>query len=322
MASPPAQGALFCWPVAICLSLLPYMKKAFLQLHLAVLLAGFTGVFGKLITLNEGLLVWYRLLFSGLLLGLLLLAGRRLKKITPAGFLKIAAAGSLLALHWIFFYGSIKYANISVGVICFSLTSFFTALLEPLINRKRFVVTELLLSGLTLCGIGLIFHFDASYRLGIALGVISAILVAGFTIANERLVMQYDTRIVTLYEMLGGFLCVSLLLPLYLHLFPVPSIWPSAADTGYLLLLSLFCTVGLYLLVTQALRRISAFTVNLSFNLEPVYSIVLAMVIYRENKELTWAFYTGLALIVLSLVLQMLKVTAEHRREKNKAVAA
>ncbi len=294
------------------------MKKAFIELHLAVLLAGFTGVFGKLITLNEGLLVWYRLLFSGVLLGLLLLVSGRLKKIRSRDFFRIGGAGALLALHWIFFYGSIKYANISVGVICFSLTSFFTALLEPLINKKRFSITELLLSGITLCGIALIFHFDTTYRTGIVLGIISSVLVALFTIANERLAGQYETQVITLYEMLGGFLCVCLVMPLYLHLFPVISLWPSLTDTGYLLLLSLFCTVGLYLLVTQALRRISAFTVNLSFNLEPVYSIILAIMIYKENRTLTGAFYAGLALIVLSLLLQMLKVLVEHAREKKR----
>src|SRR5882762_3188072 len=137
------------------------MKKALILLHLSVFLAGFTGVFGKLISLNAGLISWYRLFLSGLMLLLILAVSGKLKKIGFKDVLRIAFAGSLLGLHWIFFYASIKYANISVGVVCFSLGSFFTALLEPLINRRKFSVGELLLSGLILCGIALIFGLDA-----------------------------------------------------------------------------------------------------------------------------------------------------------------
>lgn len=284
-------------------------------MHLAVLLAGFTGIFGKLITLNEGLLVWYRLFFAALLLLLIMAFNGKLKKIALLSFARIGGAGWLLALHWLFFYGSIKYANVSIGVVCFSMTGFFTAVLEPLINRKKFSLAELFLSSLTLCGIALIFHFDMHYRTGILLGVISSLLVAFFTIANKRLTRQYASETITLYEMLGGWLGLTLLMPLYLHFFPVQSLLPTLPDTCYLLMLSLFCTIGLYLLLTQALYKISAFTVNLSFNLEPVYSIMLAILLFKENKELSIAFYAGLALIILSVVLQMLKVMAEHRRQ-------
>ncbi|TDH27979.1 DMT family transporter [Segetibacter sp. 3557_3] len=290
------------------------MKQAFLKLHLAIILAGFTGVFGKLITLNEGLLVWYRLFLSAILLAVLLLISKRLERISGAEFLKIGLAGFLLGLHWIFFYGSIKYSNISIGVVCFSMTGFFTAILAPILNRKKFSLAELLLSALTLLGIGLIFHFDTKYRTGIILGIISSLIVAFFTVFNERLSKLYSSETVTLYEMTGGFLGLTLIMPVYLLISPVSSILPSATDLGYLLLLASFCTVLLYLLVTQALRRISAFTVNLSFNLEPVYGILLAILIYQENKELSAPFYIGLALIILSVLFQMLRVIAQNRR--------
>lgn len=284
------------------------MKNAFIKLHIAILLAGFTGVFGRLITLNESLLTWYRLLFSGLILLIILTLSGKLTKISLKDKLNIALAGTLLGVHWIFFYGSIKYSNISVGVVCFSLCSFFTAILAPIINKTKFSFQELLLSSLTLVGISLIFGLDATYRTGIILGVISAILVAFFTIYNERLTKKFDSQTITLYEMLGGCLGLTFILPIYLFFSPVQHYSPSLPDLGWLIILALVCTVLMYLLLTQALRKISSFTVNLSFNLEPLYSIILAIIIYKENRSLSTAFYVGLTLIILSLALQMYRV--------------
>jgi drug/metabolite transporter (DMT)-like permease len=292
------------------------MKKAFIQLHIAILLAGFTGVFGKLITLNEGLLVWYRMLISSILLLLILGSAKRLEKISRNDFGKIAFVGLLLGIHWVFFYGSIKYSNISVGVVCFSLNGFFTAIIAPLINKKKIAVSELLLSCLTLIGIVLIFSFDSKYRVGIVLGVISSLLAALYTIVSERLAQSYKSETITVYQMIGGAAAIGLLIPFYLHFFPVASLIPSLSDFVYLTMLSLFCTVLLYLLLTQALRKISAFTVNLSFNLEPVYTIALAIFFYKENRELSAPFYIGLSLIILSLVLQMIKVFAENKQAR------
>ncbi|MDB5088384.1 MAG: Threonine/homoserine efflux transporter RhtA [Mucilaginibacter sp.] len=290
------------------------MKKALILLHLSVFLAGFTGIFGKLISLNAGLISWYRLFLSGLMLLLILAVSGKLKKISFKDVLRIAFAGSLLGLHWIFFYASIKYANISVGVVCFSLGSFFTALLEPLINRRKFSVGELLLSGLILCGIALIFGLDATYRTGIIMGVISAILVALYTIFNKRLTKSFNSSTITLYTMLGGCAGVTIVMPLYLHFSPVATFIPSLPDFGYLLLLSLVCTVLMYSMITTALQKISAFTVNLAFNLEPLYSIILAIIFFKENRELSVGFYAGLSLIVFSVVLQMFRVALEQKR--------
>jgi drug/metabolite transporter (DMT)-like permease len=290
------------------------MKKAFLQLHLAVFLAGFTGILGKLITLNEGLLTWYRLLISAITLYILLRWRGLLKKIPLRDVMIIGATGAVIGLHWIFFYGSIKYANVSIGVVCFSLTSLFTAIFDPLINRRRFDVADLLLSLLTLLGILLIFHFDTQYRTGIILGIISALFAALFTVFNKRLIVRFDTYTIGFYELLVGTACITLILPFYLHAFPVASIIPSFSDTVYLLALSWACTIWLYALNLNALKKISAFTVNLCFNLEPVYSILLAFVLFQENKYLHLSFYGGLFCILLSVVLQMLRVIRMHRQ--------
>jgi drug/metabolite transporter (DMT)-like permease len=280
------------------------MKKSYLVLHFAVLLAGFTGIFGKLISLNEGLLVWYRVFFSSIILLLVLKLFKTKTSVTSKQKFDIAKIGLFITIHWVFFYASVKYANVSIGVVCYCLTSFFTAVFSPIINRQKFNLTELLLSLLTLAGIALIFHFDSSYQLGIGLGVLSSAFAAIYTIYNERLVRKYDSRIINYYQMIGGTIALGIALPFYLHYFPAPSLLPSLKDTGYLLLLASFCTVGLYVLFAESLKRISAFTVNLSFNLEPVYAIILAFLFFNESKELSVSFYIGLLFVMASVVLQ------------------
>ncbi|WP_205503891.1 DMT family transporter [Rufibacter psychrotolerans] len=280
------------------------MKKSYYLLHLAVVLAGFTGVFGKLISLNEGLLVWYRLFFSFLILFLILRLPGRPAKVAPSEKFSIAKIGMLLAVHWVFFYASIKYSNISIGVVCYCLVSFFTAVFKPLLGRTRFEVSELLLSALTLLGISLIFHFDTSYQLGIALGVVSSAFAALYTIYNERLVRNYDSKAINYYQMLGGTVGLGALMPAYLYFFPVESVIPGLQDTAYLLLLALFCTVGLYVTFAEVLRKIPAFTVNLSFNLEPIYAIIMAFLFFGESKEVNASFYVGLLFVMASVILQ------------------
>ncbi|MDT3405146.1 DMT family transporter [Mucilaginibacter terrae] len=280
------------------------MKKAYLVLHLAVVLAGFTGVFGKLISLNEGLLVWYRILISIVILFGVLKLFKVNTAIVPKQKFDIAKIGLLITIHWMFFYGSIKYANVSIGVVCYCLTSFFTAIFSPLINRRKFNITELLLSMLTLIGISLIFHFDSSYQVGIALGVISSAFAALYTVYNERLVRHYESMLINYYQMIGGAIGLGILMPLYLHFFPVQTLVPSVHDIIYLLLLASFCTVLLYIMFAETLKRIPAFTVNLSFNLEPVYSIAMAFLIFKEGKELNFSFYIGLLFVMLSVLMQ------------------
>lgn len=284
------------------------MREAFIKLHVSIILAGATGIFGKLITLNEGLLVWYRMMFATLLFLVILFLKKELHKIASRDMLRIGGVGLLLGFHWIFFYGSIKASNVSIGVVCFSLTGFFTAFLEPLIYRRKISVKEVLFSLLTLLGILLIFHFDTRYRLGICLGVMSSALAALFTITNKKVGAHHPTSTLLLYEMAGGFIGLSCLLPFYLSYFPVPTIIPDASDFLYLLLLASVCTIGLYLLQIQVLKTISAFTVNLSYNLEPVYSILLAMLLFNEAKELNFSFYIGLVIIILSVILQTVNV--------------
>lgn len=280
------------------------MKKTYSLLHLAVLLAGFTGVFGKLISLNEGLLVWYRVLFSAIILFIITILFKIKKPTFRKNKFEIAKMGMLITIHWLFFYASIKYSNVSIGVVCYCLTSCFTAVFKPILDRSRVCFSELILSSLTLVGISLIFHFDASYRLGILLGVVSSAFAALYTIYNERLVKKYDSISINYYQMCGGIVGLTLLMPIYLYFFPVEHLLPAMQDTFYLIVLSLFCTVGLYVAVAEVLKKVSAFTINLTFNLEPIYAIVLAFALFGEGKEVNTSFYIGLLFVVASVVLQ------------------
>ena len=291
------------------------MRKAFLQLHIAVLLAGFTGVLGRLITLNEGLLVWYRLLFSSVTLWILFYFTRKLRRISFKKFLKIFGVGLIAALHWVTFYGSIKYANVSVALVCFSAIGFFTAIFEPLVFRTRIDIWELLLGLMVIGGIYIIFHFDPQYKIGIVVGIISALLGSLFPIFNRVLLKTHSTETITVYELTGGFLALSIMLPFYLRLFPADHLIPTLSDFWWLLVLSWLCTVLAFQLSMNALKKISAFTVNLSYNLEPVYGILLAFVIYQENRELKSSFYVGLSIIILAVALQTLDVYVKHRKK-------
>lgn len=284
------------------------MKETFIKLHLSILLAGTTGLFGRFITLNEGLLVWYRMILAFVMLWGILAIQHKVRLLSGKEALKVCGVGMLLALHWVMFYGSIKASNVSIGVVCFALVGFFTAFLEPLINRHRVSWREVLFSVFTLSGIILIFHFDTRYRLGIGMGIVSSLLAALFTVTNKKVSGRHPASTLLLYEMGGGIIGISLLLPVYLSFFPVSALLPGLSDFVYLLVFASCCTVLLYLLQIQVLKQMSAFTVNLSYNLEPVYSIIFAMILFAEAKELSYAFYAGVGLIILSVVLQTVSV--------------
>lgn len=290
------------------------MKKAFLQLHAAILLAASSSILGKLISLDAIFTTWYRMMFASFILILLYFITKQSYQITKKEIL-VFFVGILLALHWILFYGSIKYSNVSIGVICFCLSGFFTAVLSPLIRRQKVNMSEMFLSSLILAGISLIFHFDSSYRLGIILGVISSLLFSIYVIANEKVNREIAALKAITLQMVSGTICVGILLPLYNYIGSTKFIFPNFIDFVFLFLLALGCTVCMCLLLNNAQKKLNAFTVSLSFNLEPVYSIVLAILLFQEDKQLSMSFYLGLSLIILSLLLQMYFVV--WQRNKN-----
>lgn len=291
------------------------MKKALLQLHAAVFLAGFTAILGKLITLNEGLLVWFRLFITVVTLAAILLYKKQLMRIPYKEILKIFGVGVIVALHWVAFYGSVKYANVSVALVCFSATGFFTALFEPVILKRKLSVVEILLGLLAILGIYIIFDFHPQYKLGIVFGLLSAVGSALFPIFNKELLLTYSPKILTLYELGGGLLALTLIVPVYLMFFPAGYYAPTTTDWLWLLVLAWLCTVLSFDLQLNALKKISAFTANLTYNLEPVYGIIMAFIFFKENKNLHYQFYIGLVLIVLAVALQMLRIARQQKEQ-------
>lgn len=292
------------------------MKKAFFQLHIAVFLAGFTGILGKLITLNAGLLVWYRLLITSVSMWILFYFTKKLQRISRLDMLKLTGIGFLAAMHWVTFYGSIKDSNVSVALVCFSSVGFFTALIEPLITRKKMNWVELLLGILVIAGIYIIFHFDPRYKRGIILGVSSAVLLAVVMIFFKGFVQRIRPETVLTYQLSGALLTLTLLMPFYLNQFPTHYIIPDIEDWMWLLALSWFCSVLAFQLTGHAIKRLSAFTVNLTFNLEPVYGIILAFVIYKENQLLSKWFYLGFAIIAASLIIHIVMLLRAEKKLK------
>ena len=278
-------------------------RKAFWQLHISVMLAGFTGLFGKLITLNEVDIVWYRMLFTSLIL--MVFTG--LPRVGWKKFLQIAGCGALLGLHWMLFYSSIKASNVSIGVVCFALVGFFTAIFEPIVFHRKVSWAELLLSLITVAGLLCIFSFDARYRYGIAIGVVSSAVCALYAIFNKKVSVGVWSRTMLMYQMSGGIVGASLIIPLYLMVFPSQQpvvVIPEGSNLWWMLCHALFCTIGMYLLQIQALKQLSAFTVNLTYNLEPCYTILLAFLFFGEARELNLSFYIGISLVILSVLLQ------------------
>ena len=288
------------------------IQKAFIQLHLSVMLAGFTGLFGKLITLNEVDIVWYRMLFTSIIL--LVFTG--LPQIERKKLLQLGGCGALLGLHWMLFYGSIKASNVSIGVICYSLVGFFTAIIEPIIYRKKISTIEILFSLITVLGLLCIFSFDARYRYGISIGVLSSFVAALYGVCNKKVSVGVKTRTVLFYQMSAGLVVVSMIIPLYLMPFPAHQnvlVIPEGSNLWWMLCHALFCTVAMYILQIQALRTLSAFTVNLTYNLEPCYTIAIAFIVFHEARELNFSFYIGIALILISVILQTWRATLSKK---------
>ncbi|MGB4246435.1 MAG: DMT family transporter [Pseudohongiellaceae bacterium] len=289
-------------------------NNPWLQIHFCVFLWGFTAILGRLISLPALPLVLWRMLMVAVVLFLLPRVWRGLARLSGRHLLAFSGVGVLVALHWLTFYGSIKLANASVAATCMALVPVFLCVIEPLVTGSRFRRAELVLGLLVLPGIALVVGgTPESMNTGILVGVLSAFLVALFSAYNKRLVTRTDALSVTALEMLAGGVFLALVsallsvLPLSAEagaFFPVPSALfalPPAEDVGYLLLLAFGCTLLPFALSLHALRRLSAYASALAVNLEPIYAIMLAIVILGEQRELGVGFYAG-ALIIVAVV--------------------
>ena len=279
-------------------------------LHIAVFLAGWTGIFGRLISLGGLPLVWYRMITSVIVLFAVLAFMKRIHKTGWKAVMKICGCGVLLALHWVAFFASIQASNVSIGVACVATSCFFTTLFDPLVNQKRFQWKNILLSFIAIAGILFIFSIDVRYRLGIALGLLCAALYSLFSILNINVAEETkeDSATMLMYELLGGVLFLTLTIPVFRAIYPAEPVAPVGSDIWSLLLLGSLFTIIPFLFQLQALRKLNAFTVNMAYNLEPLYSIAIAAVLFGELQEVGFSFWVGIFLIVLSVALQTYSV--------------
>jgi drug/metabolite transporter (DMT)-like permease len=290
-------------------------RRALFQIHFCVLLWGFTAILGKLITLRALSLVWWRMWLVTAALLLVPRVWRGLRSLSGRLWLAYAGVGAVVSLHWLTFYGSIKLANASVAATCIALAPVFLALVEPFIARRPFAPRELLLGVAVVPGVALVVGgLSAQMRLGVAVGALSALLVAIFSALNKRLVEHADPLVVTCVEMGTGALFLTLLAPLLPHagaLFPVPGL----NDALLLLLLAVGCTLVPFVLSLVALRHLSAFGAQLVVNLEPVYAILLAIPLLGEQRELGPSFYLGVAIILAAVFANPLLDRTVKRRQ-------
>lgn len=277
-------------------------KRAFLELHFSVFLYGFTAILGDLISLSAITLVWWRVLITSLSLLFLIRVGQTLKGISKKLLWEYIGIGILIALHWIAFFASIKLANASVALVCFATCSFFTSILEPIFTKSTFKWYELALGALVIPGMILVVQgIQIEMLLGVWIGLISTILIAIFSILNKLRINELDTPSLTFIEMTSAWVFISLILPVYFYYNPEMPFWPIGNDWTYLLILALACTTLGLVLNLRALKHISAFASSLTYNLEPVYGIILAIFILKENKELSPTFYLGVLIILVSV---------------------
>lgn len=299
-------------------------KRAYLELHLAIFLWGFTAILGKLILLESMALVWWRIAFTCLSFLFFRAVWKEIPKYSRSLLLKMVGIGVLIAAHWVCFFASINYSNVSICLITMATTSFFTALIEPFVMKKRHNGKEIFMGLLVILGMFLVVNFIPSDKvLGVYLGLASAFLAALFSIFNKKIIdeeVHLNMIATTFVELASGLVFLSILFPFATQwLGETPFMPQGINDIIYILILALVCTTFAHVLGMRALRHLSAFSANLAVNLEPVYGIILAWILFQENEEVGKNFYWGAGIILLVVFLHPL-ITKKKKGEISEVV--
>ena len=286
-------------------------------MNMAVFLWGFTGVLGRAITLDPTMLVWWRMFLTMTSLWALYLIQGKAWRIPIKAALIISLIGTILALHWVLFFASIKLANVTIALTCLSTVALIASIVEPLVLKKRFDPFEIILGLFAIAGIFIIYNTHIRFSTGIVVGLFSALFIVMVSVLNKKIIDQYHPEHITLYQLTGGFLGLTILVPFFQYLFPGSWGSPKSYDWLWLFILSWVCTILTFFLSIRALKKISAFTMNLTLTLEPIYGIILAFLIYHENKDLSRWFYIGFGLIALAVTVHMWRLIATSRKKPN-----
>ncbi len=277
-----------------------HLNKNLIILHLTVFIWGFTAILGQLISIAALELVWYRMLIACISLLIYHLWTKKSLKISRKDLGKLIGIGGIVALHWFFFYHSIKTSTISVALVCLSSSALFTSLLSPFYTKLKTSALDLIIGLVIIVGIILIFHFETNYTSGIIYGLLASLMASIFTILNEKAVKKIEAASISFYEMLGGLAFLSA----YMSLNPGAEHFQmqiSNADLFYLIILGTVCTAIAYVFGVAVMKELSAYTVVLTTNLEPLYGIVLAYLIFGSKELMSAGFYQGAALILVAV---------------------
>ncbi|MGF1636646.1 MAG: DMT family transporter [Cyclobacteriaceae bacterium] len=291
--------------------------RDYLHLHFLVFIWGFTAVLGLLISIPAVEIVFYRTFFASIALFFLLWWRKRNFQIGTGEIIKIFATGFLIAGHWILFFGSARVSNVSVCLAGIATCSFWTSLAEPLMNRQKIKIFEVILGLVVIVGLYIIFRFEFNHALGLAMAVVSAILSAIFTVLNGKFTQKHNPYMITFYEMAGACVIIILFFPLYTGYLAESGtlqLLPTWTDIFYLLILALICTVYTYSASVELMKKVTAFAMNLTVNLEPVYGILLAIIVFGEKEHMQPEFYVGTFTILLSVLCYPLINKLQRRK--------
>lgn len=278
----------------------------YLKLHFIVFLWGFTAILGLLISIPAVEMVFFRTLLAAIGMAVVIFFTGGAFKLPTSDFSKIFFTGFIVAAHWILFFYSARVANASVSLVGFATGSFWTALIEPMAGRRKINLVEIGLGILVVAGLYIIFSFDFQYQLGLILGILSGLTVAIFAVINSTLVKRISPLTITLYEMMGATIAAGLFVPFYRTLTSTGGkliIFPNGIDWFYLSILALVCSVYAYTAAIELMRRISAFAVQLTLTMEPVYGIIMAVIIFGEREKMNSNFYIGATVIISAVLL-------------------
>lgn len=273
-----------------------------MHLHLIVFIWGFTAILGALITLDALPLVWFRMLFAVGFVGLYIYFKKLSIRITTKAFLQFVFAGLVIAVHWFTFFHAIKISNISVTLACLSTGALFASLLEPILFGKKIVYYEVFFGLLVVIGLYIIFNVEGNYVWGMLTALSSAFLSALFAVINSKFVKTHDATVISFYELAGGVIFFSILL-LATGSFSTDFFMLDAKDLMYLMILSSVCTAYAFIASTSVMIFLTPYTVMLTINLEPIYGIVLAVLVFEEKEKMSFEFYIGAFIILLTVIL-------------------
>jgi drug/metabolite transporter (DMT)-like permease len=277
----------------------------YLKLHFIVWIWGFTAILGLLISIPAVEIVFFRTLIAFGTLGIILLLRKTNFKVGKREIFKILGTGFIIAAHWILFFAAARVSTASVCLAGIATCSLWTSFLEPIMNRTKIKNFEVFLGLTVLGGLYVIFRFEFNHALGLGMAILSALLASIFSVINGKLTKKHNPYMITFYEMLGAWLGTLIFLPFYSYYFTNGAginLIPVGMDWIWLAILGIVCTVYAFSVSVEIMKRISAFIVNLTVNLEPVYGIILAVLVIGEKEKMQPEFYMGTLIILLSVL--------------------